>query len=148
MSFSVYNYKSGDKAFSDTPLHETEQGKWLYDNCWKYGYVFRFPVQGFPYADTVDKSYKTGIRLNMKVYRFVGAANAAAMNTLGLCLEEYVEYLMAHPHIAIYEDGTLRYEIFRLEGGYADTTVNIPSGAREYSASSDNLGGLVVAVGF
>ena len=149
LSVSLYNYKSGDKAFSNTPLHETEQGKWLYNNCWKYGYVFRFPVAGFPYADSVDKSFKTGINLeDHKVYRYVGEANAAAMNTLGYCLEEYVEYLMEHPHIAVFENGELKYEIYRMEGGYADTVVNIPSGAASYSVSSDNMNGLVVSIAY
>lgn len=148
LSILLYNYKSGDNAFSSTPLHETEQGKWIYNNCWKYGYIYRFPVQGFPYADTVDKSYKTGINLTNKVYRYVGEANAAAMNALGFCLEEYVEYLIEHPHIAVYEDGTLKYEIYRMEGGYADTTVNIPQGAVSYSVSSDNMDGLVVAISY
>ena len=146
LSFLVYNFKSGDNAFTSTLLHETEQGKWLYNNCWKYGYVFRFPVQGFPYADTVDKSYKTGINLEMKTYRYVGKAHAAVMNTLGLCLEEYIEYLMQHPHIAVYEDGSLRYEIYRLEGGYADTRVTVPYGTVDYSVSTDNMDGLVVAI--
>ena len=149
LSIFLYNYKSGDKAFSSTPLHETEQGKWIYNNCWKYGYVFRFPVAGFPYKDTVDKSYKTGINLDShKVYRYVGVANAAAMNTLGFCLEEYVEYLMEHPHIAVYQDGTLKHEIYRMEGGNADTTVNIPNGAASYSVSSDNMNGLVVSISY
>jgi len=149
LSIFLYNYKSGDNAFSSTPLHETEQGKWIYNNCWKYGYVFRFPVQGFPYPDTVDKSYKTGINLDShKVYRYVGEANAAVMNTLGLCLEEYVEYLMEHPHIALYHDGKLKYEIYRTEGGYSDTTVNIPAGAASYSVSSDNMNGLVVSISY
>ena len=148
LSILLYNYKSGDNAFSSTPLHETEQGKWLYNNCWKYGYVYRFPVQGFPYADTVDKSYKTGINLTNKVYRYVGEAHATAMNALGFCLEEYVEYLMEHPHIAVYEDGTLKYEIYRMEGGNSDTTVNIPKGAASYSVSTDNMNGLVVAISY
>ena len=148
-SITLYNYKSGDKAFSNMPLHETEQGKWIYNNCWKYGYIFRFPVQGFPYEDTVDKSYKTGINVaNHKVYRYVGVANATAMNTLGFCLEEYVEYLMEHPHIAVYEDGVLKHEIYRMEGGYTDTTINIPNGAASYSVSSDNMNGLVVAISY
>ena len=147
LSFQVYNFKSGDKDFSNTPLHQTEQGKWLYDNCWKYGYVFRFPVQGFPYEDTVDKSYKTGISIeNNKVYRYVGEANAAVMNVLGLCLEEYVEYVMEHPHFALYQDGKLLYEVYRMEGGYGDTQVNIPRDAASYSVSSDNMGGLVVSI--
>lgn len=146
LSVFVYNYKKGDNEFTSTLLHETEQGKWLYQNCWKYGYIFRYPIQGFPYADTVDKSFKTGYTDQMKVYRYVGVANAAAMNTLGMCLEEYIEYLMAHPHIAVYSDGTLKYEIYRMEGGYSDTAVTVPYGAASYSASTDNMDGLIVAI--
>lgn len=148
MSVRLYNYKSGDKAFSDTPLHETEQGKWLYNNSWKYGFVFRFPVQGFPYPDTVDKSYVTGISQNMKVYRYVGTANAIAMHAMGLCLEEYAQYLIEHPHMAVFEDGTLRCEIYRLADPYSDAMVTIPNGAVGYTVSSDNLGGMIVAVNF
>lgn len=148
LSIALYNYKKGDNEFTSTLLHETEQGKWLYQNCWKYGYVFRYPVQGFPYADTVDKSYKTGYSDQMKVYRYVGVANAAAMNTLGMCLEEYIEYLMEHPHIAVYQDGTLKYEIYRMDGGYSDTMVTIPYSAVSYSASTDNMDGLIVAISY
>lgn len=148
MSIKLYNHKSGDKDFSNTPLHETEQGKWLYNNAWKFGYVFRFPVQGFPYPDTVDKAYVTGISSKLKVYRYVGIANAIAMHATGMCLEEYAEYLVEHPHIAVYEDGALRCEIYRLSDPYSDTSVAIPNGAQNYTVSSDNLGGMVVAVGF
>ena len=148
MSVFLYNYKSGDKAFSDTPLHETEQGRWLYNNSWKYGYVFRFPVQGFPYGNTVDKSYVTGINLKMKVYRYVGEANAIAMHAMGMCLEEYAQYLIDHPHIAVFEDGALRCEVYRLSDPYSDAMVTIPNGAAGYTVSSDNLGGMVVAVNY
>ena len=148
LSVSMYTNKSGDKDFNNTPMHETAQGHWIYNNAWRYGFVFRFPVEGFPYAESVDKSYKTGINLNLKVYRYVGVANAAAMHTLDLCLEEYIEYLMLHPHIAVYEDGALRYEIYRIEGGYYDTDVTIPFGAKSYSVSADNVGGIVVAIAY
>lgn len=148
MSIRMYNYKSGDKAFSDTPLHETEQGRWLYNNCWKYGYVFRFPVQGFPYPDTADKSYVTGISQSMKVYRYVGEANATAMQAMNMCLEEYVQYLIDHPHIAVFENGELRCEIYRLSDPYGDAMVTIPSGASSYTVSSDNVGGMIVASKF
>lgn len=147
LSMFLYNYKSSDKEFTNTPLHETEQGKWIYNNGWKYGFVFRFPVAGFPYADSVDKSYKTGINLsNNKVYRYVGEANATAMNILGFCLEEYVEYLMEHPHIAIYNNGQLKYEIYRTTGGYGNMNVNIPNGASSYTVSADNMDGVVVSI--
>lgn len=148
MSIFLYNYKSGDRAFSDTPLHETDQGRWLYNNSWKYGYVFRFPVQGFPYADTVDKSYVTGINLKLKVYRYVGEANAIAMHAMDMCLEEYAQYLIDHPHIAVFEDGDLRCEVYRLADPFSDAMVTIPNGAAGYTVSSDNLGGMIVAVNY
>ena len=53
---------------------------------------------------------------------------------------------MAHPHIAVYSDGTLKYEIYRMEGGYSDTAVTVPYGAASYSASTDNMDGLIVAI--
>ena len=148
MSIFLYNYKSGDRAFSDTPLHETDQGRWLYNNSWKYGFVFRFPIQGFPYADTVDKSYVTGINLKLKVYRYVGEANAIAMHAMDMCLEEYAQYLIDHPHIAVFEDGDLRCEVYRLADPYGDAMVTIPNGAAGYTVSSDNLGGMIVAVNY
>ena len=149
MSFKVYNYKSGDKDFSNTPLHETVQGRWLYDNSWRYGIVFRFPIQGFPYPDTVDKSYITGINLkNNKVYRYVGKANAIAMHAMDQCLEVYAQYLIDHPHIAVFEDGALRCEVYRLADPYSDAMVTIPNGAAGYTVSSDNLGGMVIAVNY
>lgn len=148
MTVYLYNYKSGDKDFSNTPLHNTVQGKWIYDNCWKYGFIFRFPVQGFPYENTIDKSYITGISSKLKAYRYTGIANATAMHALNMCLEEYVEYLMRHPHIAVYQDGVLQCEIYRLEGGYSDTSITVPAGAVDWTASTDNLGGLIVSAKF
>lgn len=148
MSVGIYNWKKDDKEFTNTPLHETTQGHWIYDNSWKYGLVFRFPVQGFPYEDTVDKSYITGISRNMKVYRYVGVANAIVMHATGMCMEEYADYLIEHPHIAVFEDGQLRCEVYRLEGGFSDSMVMIPNGAQGYTVSSDNLGGMIVAVNY
>lgn len=148
MSVNLYNYKSGDKDFSNTPLHETEQGKWLYNNCWKYGYAFRFPVQGFPYADTIDKSYVTGINIKLKAYRYVGEANAIAMHAMDMCLEEFAQYMIDHPHIAVFEDGGIRCEIYRLSDPYSDAMVTIPNGAAGYTVSSDNLGGMIVSVNY
>ena len=148
MSVNLYNYKSGDKDFSNTPLHETEQGKWLYNNCWKYGYAFRFPVQGFPYADTIDKSYVTGISIKLKAYRYVGEANAIAMHAMDMCLEEFAQYMIDHPHIAVFEDGGIRCEIYRLSDPYSDAMVTIPNGAVGYTVSSDNLGGMIVSVNY
>lgn len=63
---------------------ETEAGKWLAENCWKFGFVLRFPQ---------DKEEITGIIYEPWHFRFVGRTHAAAMNEMNMCLEEYIEYL-------------------------------------------------------
>jgi D-alanyl-D-alanine carboxypeptidase len=124
----------------------SDQGKWLTENSWKYGLVFRFPTQNFPNSSWVDKSFKTGVTVTLNLYRYVGVPHAAVMHTLDLCLEEYVEYLIEHPHLAVYENNTLKYEIYRQPiGEDASVNVPVPIAAANYLASLDNMGGLVMA---
>ncbi|HSK69058.1 MAG TPA: M15 family metallopeptidase [Candidatus Limnocylindria bacterium] len=146
LSVSMDVYNRNDSALNAAPFQQTEQAKWLNEHGWEYGFVFRFPTQGYPDAATVDKSHVTGINLRLDAYRFVGVPHAAVMRHLGLALEEYIDYLIAHPHISVYKDGVLTYEIYRVPGGDADTTVSLPRADTEFLASTDNLGGLVVAI--
>ena len=113
-----------DYKFQDLPMSD-----WLLEHSWEYGIIFRFPVQNYPNRTVMDKSYKTGESKKLSIYRYVGQANAAAMHTLGFCMEEYIEYLMAHPHIGIYENGELRYEIIRqtIGANTGSVTVTFPS---------------------
>ncbi len=68
------------------------------------------------------------------------------MNILNYCMEEYVEFLVAHPHICIYEDGALRYEVYRINAeDAASYDLPVPNPASAYTASLDNLGGVVMA---
>lgn len=144
LSFCLYLY-DGTDYYKKTPVFETEDGKWLLENAWRYGFVFRFPTSGFPTADTVDKTYKTGVGVKLKCFRYVGKGHAAVMNHLGLCLEEYIEYLQEHPYIAVYEDGVKKYEItYQYVGDDAASfTVNTNNRNRNYTMSLDNFGGVV-----
>ena len=122
---------------------------WLAENCWRYGLIFRFPLTDFPLPYTADKSYKTGISTEMNVYRYVGKGNAAAMHTLDLCLEEYIEYLMEHPHIAVFEDGALRYEIYRQTVGESDPIeLQLTGKTVNYDSSLDNMGGVITVFSY
>jgi hypothetical protein len=68
------------------------------------------------------------------------------MRILDYCLEEYVEFLVDHPHICLYEDGALRYEVYRITAEDAATyELPVPNPASGYTASLDNLGGVVMA---
>ena len=83
--------------------------------------------------------------IDLNCYRYVGKGNAAAMNHLGLCLEEYIEFLQEHPHIAVFENGVKKYEITRQQVGddTATITVDINRMTNNYTMSLDNMGGVI-----
>lgn len=144
LSVTLYLYEKDNKEVNDQPFSTSQQGTWLYENGWKYGLVFRFPGEDFPLPGVLSKAYKTGVSVELNCYRYVGKAHAAVMHYLDLCLEEYIEYLQEHPHIAVFEDGVLRYEIVRqYVGDAASFTVDVTQNAASYSSSLDNMGGLV-----
>ncbi len=58
--------------------------KWLMENCWKFGFILRFPE---------DKVDITGYQFECWHYRFVGRYHARRIYEGGLCLEEYLEKL-------------------------------------------------------
>ncbi|MBE5783965.1 MAG: D-alanyl-D-alanine carboxypeptidase family protein [Clostridiales bacterium] len=148
-SFRVDRYLRGDAEFNDAKFQTTEHSDWLVENSWKYGFVFRFPVEGYPNATVHDKAYKTGESKKLSVYRYVGEANAAVMHEMNFCMEEYIEYLLAHPHIALYENGVLKYEVVRVEyNGSGDVQVEITRSAKDYTVSMDNMGGVIVCMSY
>lgn len=71
------NYRNLDEAQENTPVQ-----KWLMENCWKYGFILRYPS---------DKSEATGIIYEPWHYRYVGKELALAVYESGLCLEEYMD---------------------------------------------------------
>lgn len=145
LAFTMRLYKSGDAAINKSNYVETEAGKWMNDNCWKHGLVFRFQKADYPNKGDTDKSYKTGVSSTLRAYRYVGKGHAAVMHHLDLCLEEYIEFLQAHPHIAVFENGTLKYEIVRQ---YVGDDVNpvqfeINAKAANWVANLDNMGAVI-----
>ena len=144
LGFELRQYEKNDPDFNSQKYSATEQGKWMNENCWKYGIVFRFPQRGWPLETSTDKSFKTGVSKHLNLYRYVGKGNAAVMHYLDFTLEEYIEYLEEHPHIALFEDGVLKYEIYRQyigDAGYTD--VQLTRNARNYSSSLDNMSGII-----
>lgn len=145
--FHMKLYNSKDSTITNTRFQESEQGQWVSENCWKYGILFRFPTQDYPNSTWEDKSYKTAISAHLNIYRYVGVPHSATMKALGnLCLEEYIEYLSTKPHIAVYNNGTLKYEIYRQEATDAvEETIQVPLAASYYVSSLDNMGGIITA---
>lgn len=65
-------------------FENTEAFAWLSQHAADYGFVLRFPK---------DKQHITRISYEPWHYRYVTPEHAQEMNRLGLCLEEYVEFL-------------------------------------------------------
>ena len=144
LGFELRQYEKNNPDFNSMKYSATNQGKWMNENCWKYGIVFRFPQAGWPLESSTDKSFKTGVSKHLNLYRYVGKGNAAIMHYMDFTMEEYIEYLQEHPHIALFEDGVLKYEVYRQyigDAGYTD--VQLTLNAKNYTSSLDNMGGII-----
>lgn len=65
-------------------FENTAAFRWLSKNAENYGFVLRYPK---------DKQSITKIIYEPWHYRYVGVEHAKRMNSLGMCFEEYIEYL-------------------------------------------------------
>ena len=71
---TVHQMRDGHFALTTT-------GKWLIANCWKYGFILRYPA---------DKIEITRFLFEPWHYRFVGVEQAKKITESKLCLEEYI----------------------------------------------------------
>ncbi|MGI5977739.1 MAG: M15 family metallopeptidase [Candidatus Limivicinus sp.] len=62
----------------------TSVQQWLMENCWKYGFILRYPN---------ECSETTGIIYEPWHYRYVGLKTAKAVTESGLCFEDYLKTL-------------------------------------------------------
>lgn len=67
----------------DEGQEETKEAKWLAENCYKYGFILRYPPA---------KTDITRIIYEPWHYRYVGVEDATKIKELGVTLEEYLEY--------------------------------------------------------
>lgn len=65
-------------------FEDTAEYRWLKENAADYGFVQRYPK---------GKEEITRIDVEPWHYRYVGVEHAKEMDKLGLCLEEYIDYL-------------------------------------------------------
>ena len=142
--FDLRLYDRNDPDVGAPKYSTTPEGKWMNENCWKYGFVFRFPQNAWPLETSSDKSFKTGVSVHLNLYRYVGKGNAAIMHYKDFTLEEYIEYLEEHPHIALFENGVLKYEIYRqYVGEAASFDVQLTRKTNTWETSLDNMGALI-----
>lgn len=70
------NYQLLDEGQERTP-----ENQWLQDNCWKYGFILRYPR---------EKEEITGVSYEAWHFRYVGKEAAKEIMEQGITLEEYV----------------------------------------------------------
>ena len=149
LAFELRLYDKNDPDVSVPKYSTTPEAKWMNENCWKYGIVFRFPQAGWPLETSTDKSFKTGVSKRLNLYRYVGKGNAAIMHYMDFTLEEYIEYLEEHPHIALYVDDKLMYEVYRQPVGDAQTiNVQLTHNAPSHESSLDNMGAVITVFNY
>lgn len=126
-------YEGG--AQSDLPLTH-----WLYSNCYKYGFIMRYPG---------DKENVTGVSDYAHCFRYVGTPHAYYITNNGLCLEEYVALLQGYTQsnpLQITDHNQKSYLVYYTSAAEGDiTTLQVPSNYN-YTVSGDNVGGFIVTV--
>lgn len=111
---------------------------WIIDNCHNYGYIVRYP-QG--------KEMTTGHDYCPWHLRYVGQPHAALMNEMGLCLEEYIEFLKNYTYgnALIYSFNDVEYEVYTSEAVGETASTRVPISGN-YTISGDNIGTYIITV--
>lgn len=73
-----------DFNMANSKFEQTKEFAWMKENAADYGFIMRYSAEKQPITGVIHESWH---------WRFVGINAAKEMNELGLCLEEYVEYI-------------------------------------------------------
>jgi len=123
-----------DIGSTQAEMNRSDEGKWLKDNAWKYGFILRYPP---------DKTAITGIRYEPWHFRYVGLPHSAIMQEKQFVLEQYLDYLKERQTItAVFNRQTYEISYYPVSG---ETTVQVPAGSR-YEISGNNVDGIIVTV--
>ena len=149
LAFELRLHDKSNPEVSAPKYSTTPEAKWMNENCWKYGIVFRFPLSGWPLESSTDKSFKTAVSKKLNLYRYVGKGNAAIMHYMDFTMEEYIEYLEEHPHVALFVDGVLKYEVYRQPVGDAESiNVQLTRNSTSHESSQDNMGAVITVFNY
>ena len=132
VSVNVYDGKT-QFDLSEKPVYS-----WLSENCYKYGFIVRYPA---------GKEAKTGVSDYTNTFRYVGIAHATYIHEHNLCLEEYVElvhnYTYEGEHLNI-TAGENTYEVYYIPASTENTTTIYRT--EDAQVSGDNESGFIITV--
>ena len=122
--------------------HFLETDHWIYQNCYKFGFVIRYPEGKESY--TKVSNYKHCLR-------YVGIPHATYMAQNDLCMEEYLDLLQNNynssaKRLSIAAADGISYEVYYVPASNEElTTLDVPSNYT-YTISGDNRSGFIVTV--
>ncbi|MBE6680833.1 MAG: D-alanyl-D-alanine carboxypeptidase family protein [Ruminococcaceae bacterium] len=112
---------------------------WVHQNCYKYGYILRYPE---------DKTQITDISYEPWHFRYVGKEHAYYMYTNKLCLEEYLEMLKGYPpesaRLNFTTDSGESYMIYSQAVSGNEAEIYVPKNY-PYTLSGGNNGYIIVS---
>lgn len=120
-----------DVGSTQKEMKEADEGKWLQENAWKYGFILRYPS---------NKTDVTGILYEPWHFRYVGLPHSAIMYKNDWVLEEYLEYLKNKGHISV-EIEKKQYDVSYYPSSEKEIEIKV---GHEYDVSGDNIGGIIV----
>jgi len=110
---------------------------WISDNCYKYGFVIRYPK---------DKTTVTGITYEPWHLRYVEKPHAYYMTKHGICLEEYItllkNYTVDGERLTFTTDDGESYTVYSCPVSESGS-VYVPKNG-SYTLSGDNDGNIIV----
>ncbi len=128
VDFSILN-RDGSSAEYDG----SGEYAWINENCHNYGYIVRYET---------GKEELTGIWDEPWHFRYLGIPHATKAAELGLCMEEYMDWLKGYTfggeHLTI-SCAAGEYEVWYTQG----TQVYLPESG-EYTVSGNNVDGIIV----
>lgn len=106
------------------------------------------PDYGFVQRYTKDKEKITGIACEPWHFRYVGYPHSKIMTKLGLCLEEYIEYVKrfnkTHRLVHKFSD-SISIEIFYVPSQGKESVIELPKNS-VYQISGNNADGFIITV--
>lgn len=110
---------------------DTKEGKWVEENCHKYGFILRYPK---------GKEAQTGYMYEPWHIRYVGVDTATAIHNSGLCLEEYFGITSAYAPEAATEETTVLSEEIASEETTVFEEITTPPVIEENTTETVNVG--------
>lgn len=120
-----------DVGSTQSGIEKSEEGVWLRDNAWKYGFILRYPK---------NKEKITSIKYEPWHFRYIGLPHSAIMEEHDMVLEEYYEALRDEP-LSITIEGQ-HYNV-RYHPVLNDKKIAVPADG-DYTISGNNVDGVIV----